>query len=90
MPKPGLPTDPDDVVLLLDMAIIQKAAYEVRYEIGHRPDWVMIPFCAEVAAVNEQGLAEAIRQSVWSKWEGHEINAATFVKPDRTMHAIGG
>ena len=41
-----LPTDPDDVVLLLDMAIIQKAAYEVRYEIGHRPDWVMIPFSA--------------------------------------------
>jgi cyclic pyranopterin phosphate synthase len=41
-------------------------------------------------AINEQGLAEAIRQSVWSKWEGHEINAATFVKPDRTMHAIGG
>jgi cyclic pyranopterin phosphate synthase len=40
--------------------------------------------------INEQGLAEAIRQSVWSKWEGHEINAATFVKPDRTMHAIGG
>ena len=28
--------------------------------------------------------------SVWAKWEGHEINTATFVKPDRTMHAIGG
>jgi cyclic pyranopterin phosphate synthase len=41
-------------------------------------------------AINEQGLADTIRRSVWSKWEGHEINAATFVKPDRTMHAIGG
>jgi cyclic pyranopterin phosphate synthase len=40
--------------------------------------------------INEQEVAEAIRRSVWSKWEGHEINAATFVKPDRTMHAIGG
>jgi cyclic pyranopterin phosphate synthase len=35
-------------------------------------------------------LADALRASVWAKWEGHEINAASFVKPDRTMHAIGG
>jgi cyclic pyranopterin phosphate synthase len=35
-------------------------------------------------------LAEAIRASVWAKWEGHEINTARFVKPLRTMHAIGG
>jgi cyclic pyranopterin phosphate synthase len=35
-------------------------------------------------------LAELIRRSVWTKWEGHEINTAKFVKPDRTMHAIGG
>ncbi len=35
-------------------------------------------------------LAEAIRRTVWSKWEGHEINSAQFVKPQRTMHAIGG
>jgi cyclic pyranopterin phosphate synthase len=39
---------------------------------------------------NDVAIAEALRQSVWSKWEGHEINAATFVKPDRTMHDIGG
>jgi cyclic pyranopterin phosphate synthase len=41
-------------------------------------------------AINEQAVAESLRASVWSKWEGHEINAAGFVKPDRTMHAIGG
>jgi cyclic pyranopterin phosphate synthase len=35
-------------------------------------------------------LAEAIQASVWAKWEGHEINTARFVKPLRTMHAIGG
>jgi cyclic pyranopterin phosphate synthase len=35
-------------------------------------------------------LAEVIRRNVWSKWEGHEINTARFVKPLRTMHAIGG
>jgi cyclic pyranopterin phosphate synthase len=35
-------------------------------------------------------LAEVIRQNVRAKWEGHEINTARFVKPLRTMHAIGG
>jgi cyclic pyranopterin phosphate synthase len=35
-------------------------------------------------------LAEVIRQNVRAKWEGHEINTARFVKPPRTMHAIGG
>ena len=40
--------------------------------------------------IDEGAIADALRRSVWAKWEGHEINAATFVKPDRTMHAIGG
>jgi cyclic pyranopterin phosphate synthase len=35
-------------------------------------------------------LAEMIRANVRDKWEGHEINTARFVKPQRTMHAIGG
>jgi cyclic pyranopterin phosphate synthase len=39
---------------------------------------------------DENELAEVIRRSVWAKWEGHEINTANFVKPGRTMHAIGG
>lgn len=32
----------------------------------------------------------AIRQSIWDKKEGHEINAAKFIRPDRPMHSIGG
>jgi cyclic pyranopterin phosphate synthase len=32
----------------------------------------------------------AVRKSIQEKWEGHEINTARFVKPLRTMHAIGG
>jgi cyclic pyranopterin phosphate synthase len=39
---------------------------------------------------DDAALAELIRQNVWQKWEGHEINTAKFVKPQRTMHAIGG
>jgi cyclic pyranopterin phosphate synthase len=35
-------------------------------------------------------LAEIIRRNVRGKWEGHEINTARFIKPQRTMHTIGG
>jgi GTP 3',8-cyclase len=39
---------------------------------------------------DDERVADTIRQVVWDKWEGHEINSARFVKPVRTMHAIGG
>lgn len=35
-------------------------------------------------------IVKRVRANVWAKWEGHEINSARFVKPDRTMHTIGG
>jgi cyclic pyranopterin phosphate synthase len=41
-------------------------------------------------APDDAAIGEVIRRTVWAKWEGHEINTAKFVKPDRTMHAIGG
>ncbi len=39
---------------------------------------------------NDDEIAEVIRSTVWSKWEGHEINSAKFVPPPRPMYAIGG
>lgn len=39
---------------------------------------------------NDEKLSQAIIENVHSKWEGHEINTARFLKPLRTMHAIGG
>jgi cyclic pyranopterin phosphate synthase len=35
-------------------------------------------------------IADVICRNVHAKWEGHEINTARFIKPLRTMHAIGG
>ena len=35
-------------------------------------------------------IARALRESVAGKWEGHEINTARFIKPERLMHSIGG
>jgi GTP 3',8-cyclase len=39
---------------------------------------------------NDEALARALRESVAGKWEGHEINTARFIKPERLMHSIGG
>jgi cyclic pyranopterin phosphate synthase len=41
-------------------------------------------------ARDDAALADAVRRCVADKWEGHEINTAKFIKPARTMHAIGG
>jgi cyclic pyranopterin phosphate synthase len=38
----------------------------------------------------DEEIAAVIRRNVQAKWEGHEINTARFIKPLRTMHAIGG
>ena len=40
--------------------------------------------------LDENALRNVVRKNVAEKWEGHEINSAKFVKPGRTMHAIGG
>jgi maltose alpha-D-glucosyltransferase/alpha-amylase len=31
------------VRLLLDALVVEKAAYELEYEVNNRPDWVQIP-----------------------------------------------
>ncbi len=41
--SPSYPTDADEAQALLDLFLIEKAAYEIRYEIGNRPAWLRIP-----------------------------------------------
>lgn len=38
----------------------------------------------------DEQIAQALRDSVRAKWEGHQINTARFIQPDRAMHSIGG
>jgi cyclic pyranopterin phosphate synthase len=42
------------------------------------------------ANADDDQIARAIRDCVASKWEGHEINTARFIQPERMMHSIGG
>jgi cyclic pyranopterin phosphate synthase len=39
---------------------------------------------------DDDAIAQALRESVAAKWEGHEINTSRFIKPERLMHSIGG
>jgi maltose alpha-D-glucosyltransferase / alpha-amylase len=41
--QPFLPTDPEHTRRLLDAFLIEKAVYELGYEMNNRPDWVGIP-----------------------------------------------
>ena len=38
-----LPTDPKRLETLLSAYLLEKALYELRYELNNRPDWVNIP-----------------------------------------------
>jgi len=44
-----LPTDVEDLRMLLDASLLDKALYEVVYELNHRPAWVGIPLRAILA-----------------------------------------
>ncbi len=38
-----VPDDPDDLHMLLDIHMLEKAVYELNYELNNRPGWVSIP-----------------------------------------------
>lgn len=38
----------------------------------------------------DEEIVRAVRECVAAKWEGHEINTARFVQPERPMYLIGG
>ncbi len=41
--SPGYPADPDQAKVLLELFTLEKACYELRYELDNRPDWIAIP-----------------------------------------------
>jgi maltose alpha-D-glucosyltransferase / alpha-amylase len=43
--RPGgfLPEDDEQLVILLDCCLLEKAVYELGYELNNRPDWAFIP-----------------------------------------------
>jgi maltose alpha-D-glucosyltransferase/alpha-amylase len=41
--SPILPREPDELRILFDAYLLEKAIYELGYELNNRPDWVRIP-----------------------------------------------
>jgi cyclic pyranopterin phosphate synthase len=42
------------------------------------------------SGADDETIAQAITDSITAKKEGHEINTARFIQPDRPMYSIGG
>jgi maltose alpha-D-glucosyltransferase/alpha-amylase len=38
-----LPQEPEHLQILLDASLLEKALYELTYELNSRPDWVQVP-----------------------------------------------
>jgi len=49
------PENPEDVRLLLDVYLVEKAMYELQYELNNRPDWVEIPLHGLVEILQTMG-----------------------------------
>ncbi|HYG69371.1 MAG TPA: putative maltokinase, partial [Anaeromyxobacteraceae bacterium] len=49
----AVPADPDELRDLLELYLVEKAVYELRYELNNRPDWVALPLegLAQLAGV---------------------------------------
>lgn len=50
---PFLPAAPENRQLLLDLFVLEKAVYEVAYELNSRPAWLSIPLTGVVAVMEE-------------------------------------
>ncbi len=48
-----MPKNHAELVALLDLCVLDKALYELEYELNNRPDWVGIPLHGIAALVQE-------------------------------------
>jgi maltose alpha-D-glucosyltransferase/alpha-amylase len=49
-----LPASDDEFDLLLDACLLEKAVYELRYELNNRPDWLYLPLGALIQLLSGQ------------------------------------
>ena len=49
-----MPTDRQQFVALLDLFMLDKACYELVYELNNRPDWVRVPLRGMLSLVDER------------------------------------
>jgi maltose alpha-D-glucosyltransferase/alpha-amylase len=49
-----LPREMPHLITLLKVFLLEKALYEVEYELGHRPDWIHIPIEAVIRMIDSE------------------------------------
>ncbi|MGA7924212.1 MAG: hypothetical protein WCA77_09570 [Thermoplasmata archaeon] len=59
LPISWIPRDPGSWRSLLDFFVVKKLLYELRYELGHRPDWLSVPLRALAQWVDSRAAANA-------------------------------
>jgi maltose alpha-D-glucosyltransferase / alpha-amylase len=52
---PLVPPEKDDLEMLLDVYLLEKALYEMRYELNNRPGWVGIPLTGILGLLGDRG-----------------------------------
>jgi maltose alpha-D-glucosyltransferase/alpha-amylase len=48
------PSDPDAAMRILDFFLLEKAFYEINYELAHRPDWLRVPLAGTWRILSRQ------------------------------------
>ena len=48
------PTAPDAAERMLNFFLLEKAFYEIEYELAHRPDWLRVPLTGMLRILSEQ------------------------------------
>lgn len=57
--QPWWPADPTEALALVEVFKLDKAVYELAYELDNRPDWAEVPLAALELAAREPGSPEA-------------------------------
>jgi maltose alpha-D-glucosyltransferase/alpha-amylase len=52
---PLVPPESEDLAMLLDVYLLEKALYEMRYELDNRPGWVGIPLTGILGLLGDRG-----------------------------------
>jgi maltose alpha-D-glucosyltransferase/alpha-amylase len=47
------PADPGQAERLLDFFLLEKAFYEIEYELAHRPDWLRVPLAGTLRILSQ-------------------------------------
>jgi maltose alpha-D-glucosyltransferase / alpha-amylase len=58
--RPFIPKQKEDLEILLNTFLLEKAVYELNYELNNRPDWVIIPIKGIKAILRKEALEIAM------------------------------